>query len=274
MKLDIKSLPRVEDRLSFVYLEKGRIERESNGLQFVNSKGKTSIPVATIASLLLGPGTTITHDAMKVIAECGCTVIWTGTRGAPVYASGMPPSSSSLLLLRQAELASHSESALRVACRMFEMRFGESPDVSSLGELRGLEAIRMKDGYRALSKKYGIEWKQRVTEGSWSDLDATNRCLSVAFSCCYALCQGAIHSLGLSPGIGFIHTGDPRSFVFDMADLYKLEVCVPIAFEQASESDEKAEAGIRKRFRDAAFAARLMERAREDAIELLKTQES
>lgn len=269
MKIDIASLPRVEDRILFVYLEKGRLERDSNGVQFANSGGRTPLPVASIATILLGPGTTITHEAMKVIAECACCVIWTGTHGVSLYATGMPPNSSNANLLRQAQLASDPVASLSIAKRMFEMRFGECPSATSVDELRGMEAIRVREAYQTAAKQYGIEWKGRFTDTEWEQLDAPNRCLSIAYSCCYAICHAAIHSLGLSPSLGFVHAGDPRSFVFDLADLYKVPLCVSIAFESVAKLPAKAESLVRSRFRELAVSARLIEKARMDAIALL-----
>jgi CRISPR-associated protein Cas1 len=269
MRIDIASLPRVEDRILFVYLEKGRLERDSNGVQFVNSSGRTPLPVASIATILLGPGTTITHEAMKVTAECACCVIWSGTQGISVYATGMPPNSSNANLLRQARLATDPVASLSVAKKMFEMRFGELPNVASLDELRGMEAIRVKAEYESAARQHGIEWKGRFTEGDWEQIDEPNRCLSIAYSCCYAVCHAAIHSLGLSPSLGFVHAGDPRSFVYDLADLYKVPLCLSIAFESVAKSPGKAESLVRSRFREQAVSAKLFESARSDALLLL-----
>jgi CRISPR-associated protein Cas1 len=105
----------------------------------------------------------------------------------------------------------------------------------TLQQLRGMEGIRMRETYKLLAKKYGLVWKGRSYRlEEWDASDDLNKALSAANTCLYGLCNAAIVSLGYSPGLGFIHTGKMMSFVYDIADLYKVETTVPVAFEIAT----------------------------------------
>ena len=232
---DLHRLPRLRDSLSFVYLEHGRIDQHDKAIAFHDKGGVTPIPVASTVVLLLGPGTRVTHAAMRTIAENNALVEWVGEQGVRCYASGMGGTRSSAALLHQAALASDPARRLEVARRMYELRFGEDVDPElSIQQLRGREGARVRASYVAMSKLTRVPWsRRRYDRGDFDAADPVNKALSVANSCLYGLCHAAILSLGYSPAIGFIHTGKQHSFVYDVADLYKTQVTIPMAFYAA-----------------------------------------
>lgn len=211
---------------------------------------------------MLGPGTTITHAAIRVLAASGCTVLWCGEEGVRFYGHGLGETRKARRLMHQARMWADPALRLQVVRRMYQMRFPEPLDDSlSLREIRGKEGIRVRAAYARLSAETGVDWKGRSYKtGSWTSADAVNRALSAANSCLYGLCHSAIVSVGYSPGLGFIHTGKMLSFVYDIADLYKTEVTIPAAFRAAAEAGEGLEGRVRRMCRDLFRSTRLLSR--------------
>lgn len=260
---DLHLLPKLRDGLSFVYLEHGKIERTQHAVEFFDAQGgRTLVPTAALAVLMLGPGTSITHEAIKVLAEHGSLVVWCGEQGVRFYAQGMGETRKAYRLLKQAELASDPAKRIQVVLRMYRYRFGESlhPELS-LEQIRGLEGVRVREAYARASREYGVAWTgRRYDRGNWGAADPINRALSTANACLNGLCHAAIVSAGYSPALGFIHTGKQLSFVYDIADLYKVEITVPLAFRIVAESKEHLETRVRRACRDAFREKRLLER--------------
>jgi CRISP-associated protein Cas1 len=259
---DLHLLPKIRDSWSYLYVEHCRIDQEDKAIAIHDAGGKTPVPCAALALLMLGPGTAITHAAIGTLAENGCLVMWCGEEAVRFYAIGMGETRSSRNLLAQASLWADSASRLAVVIRMYRMRFDEDVPVDvTLQELRGREGIRVRQSYANASRDTGIRWEGRSYRSSnWRSADVVNRALSCANSCLYGLCHAAIVSAGFSPALGFIHTGKMLSFVYDIADLYKTEVSIPIAFAAVREGDTQIEARVRKACRDAFHGKRLLER--------------
>lgn len=268
---DIADLSRAEDRLSFTYFEHCIIGRDSNAITVTDDTGVIHVPAATLSVLMLGPGTRVTHQAMTVIGENGATVIWVGERGVRMYAFGRPLTHSSLLLQRQAELVSNRRKRLAVARRMYQMRFPDE-DVSSLTmqQLRGREGARVRRVYRECSARTGVAWNKRTYDHADFDAgDDINKALSAAHTCLYGLAHAAIVALGCSPGLGFVHVGHERSFVYDIADLYKADLSIPVAFETVATKPDDIGAATRRRMRDAVYDLSIMDRIVRDIRSLL-----
>lgn len=267
----LADLVRADDRISFLYFERCIVNQAENAITITDDEGTIRIPVATLGVLMLGPGTTISHRAMASIGENGASVIWVGERGVRMYASGRPLTHSSRLLMRQAKLVSNTRTRLAVARRMYQMRFPYE-DVSALTmqQLRGREGARIRRVYRYWSKETGVEWTRR--EFDPEDYDAgseINKALSAAHICLYGVAHAVIVALGCSPGLGFVHTGHERSFVYDIADLYKAEISIPVAFETAAASPEDIGSATRKNMRDALYDLSIMKRMVSDITALL-----
>jgi CRISPR-associated protein Cas1 len=259
---DLHLLPRVEDGWSFLYVDHCRIEQDGKSISVWEETGRTPVPCAALSLLMLGPGSTVTHAAVRTLAESGCLILWCGDEGVRIYGVGLGETRSSRNLLRQASAWANPDSRLTVVRRMYARRFDEEVDESlSLQQLRGREGIRVRATYAEASRASGVEWKGRnYDRTSWSTADPINRALSSANSCLYGICHAAIVAAGYSPAIGFIHTGKALSFVYDVADLYKTVTSVPVAFAVTQANPKDLEATVRRAMRDQFFEERLLER--------------
>lgn len=267
----IQELPRIKDRTSFIYLEHCVINRSESAVTVTDEKGVIHIPVATIGTLLLGPGTNVTHRAMELIGDAGSSVIWVGERGVRFYAHGRSLTHSSKLLMAQAKAVSDIHSRLKVARKMYEMRFpGENFSRMTMQQLRGREGSRVRAIYRNSSLETGVEWDGRDYDPNDSSYGSpVNRALSAANSCLYGIAHSVIAALGCSPGLGFIHTGHDRSFVYDIADLYKAELTIPMAFRIATNPEGEIGPTTRRAVRDAVDDGKLINRMVMDIRQLL-----
>jgi CRISPR-associated protein Cas1 len=267
----LTNLPRFRDAWSYLYLEKGKIDQDHQSIAFHTADGTIPIPVASLAVLMLGPGTSITHAAVRVLAESNCLVIWCGDESVRFYATGSGGSGHSQNLIQQAALASDPHTRLAVSKRMYAKRFSEPIDPNvTIEQLRGMEGYRVRQAYAQASQRHGITWTGRSYDpGQWSAADPANRALSAANACLYGLVQAAIVSAGYSPALGFIHVGKPLSFVYDIADLYKTELTIPLAFAQAAESTTDLERSVRIACLDLFYTSKLMQRIIPDIEEVL-----
>lgn len=268
---DLHLLPKVRDSWSYLYVEHCRVDQEDKAIAVLDADGKVPVPCAALTLLMLGPGTTITHAAVRSLAENGCLVMWTGEYGVRFYAQGMGETRSARNLLRQARLCSNPEWRLEVVRRLYQMRFPEPLDRSlTLRQIRGKEGIRVREAYARASQETGVEWVGRsYRTGNWGAADPINRALSCANSCLYGVCHAAIVSAGYSPALGFIHTGKMLSFVYDVADLYKVQMTVPVAFHTVAEGIQDLEGRVRRACRDVFHSARLLQRIVPDIEEAL-----
>lgn len=271
-------LTRAQDRMSFIYLERCTIHRESNAITATDERGTVHIPAASLGALLLGPGTRVTHQAMVLLAESGSTAVWVGEQGVRYYAHGRSLSQSSRLLDAQARLVTNQSARLRVARDMYAMRFPEDDDTSGLTmqQLRGREGARVKRVYKAHSDRTGVEWRKRdYNVDDFSSGSAVNQALSAANTSLYGVVHAVIVALGCSPGLGFVHTGHERSFVYDMADLYKAEVTIPAAFDVAADTTlhDDIPAAARRAVRDRLRDGRIVVRCVSDLRHLLLPDE-
>jgi len=268
---DLHLLPRLRDSLSYLYVEHAVLERDDSALLVLQETGRTTVPVANLSLLLLGPGTSITHAGIRVLAENGCSVLWTGEDMHGFYAQGLGETRRAYHLLKQAELVSIPEKRLAVVLKMYEKRFGYAltPDLG-MEQIRGKEGVRMRNAYAAASRKYGVAWHGRnYDRENWDNSDPLNRALSAANAVLNGLCHAAIVSGGYSPALGFLHTGKQLSFVYDIADLYKVLYTIPIAFETAGAGLEKVEQRTRQACRERFREEKLLEHILPDIDQLL-----
>ncbi|WP_439675808.1 type I-E CRISPR-associated endonuclease Cas1e [Embleya sp. MST-111070] len=266
-----RELTRVGDRLSFVYLERCVVHRDANATTAEDAQGTTHIPSATIGTLLLGPGTRVTHQAMSVLGESGAGVVWVGEHGVRFYAGGRALSRSSTLVEAQAARWANLRTRLDVARAMYRMRFpDEDPATCTRKELLGREGSRVKDCYRREAARTGVQWRgRRFTPGDFASGDAVNQAITAAAQCMYGIAQAVVSALGCAPGLGFVHSGHELSFVLDVADLYKTEIGIPVAFDIAAESDEDVGSRTRRALRDRVNEAALLDRCVADIKSLL-----
>lgn len=268
---DLHILPKLRDSLSYIYVEHAIIQRYRNAVEHVNKQGKTALPIASLSVLMLGPGTSITHEAIRLLAENGCSIIWVGDDATKFYAQGLGETRKTYRLLHQARLVSDPEQHRQVAVAMYRFRFNEELDDDlTIEQLRGREGVRMRNFYKTTSHRYGVKWRgRRYDRNKWENSDPINQALSAANALLNGLCHAAIVSGGYSPGLGFIHTGKQLSFVYDVADLYKTEISIPAAFKAAALGEEGLDARVRVIMRLRFKETKLLQRILPDIDRLL-----
>ena len=253
----------IKERLSVLYIEYGQLDVLDGAFVVVDKLGvRTHIPVGGVVCLMLEPGTRVSHAACALAARAGTLLVWIGEAGVRLYSAGQPGGARADRLLYQAKLALDDELRLKVVRKMYALRFGEEPPQRrSVDQLRGIEGARVRETYKRLAAQCGVEWKARNYDTSeWDKSDLPNRCLSAATSCLYGVTEAAVLAAGYAPAIGFIHTGKPLSFVYDVADVYKFETVVPLAFRIAARNPVNPEQQVRLSCRDSFRETKLLER--------------
>lgn len=222
----------------------------------------THVPIGGVACIMLEPGTRVSHRAAALAARVGTLLVWVGEAGVRLYSSGQPGGARSDRLLYQARLALDDDLRLKVVRKMYALRFGEdAPQRRSVEQLRGIEGARVRRTYQLLAQQFGVPWKGRdYNPESWDASDLPNRCLSAATACLYGVTEAAVLAAGYAPAVGFIHTGKPLSFVYDIADIYKFETVVPMAFKIAASKPAQPDRAVRLACRDVFRQTRLLER--------------
>lgn len=261
--IPLKPIP-LKDRMSMIFVGMGQIDVRDGAFVVIDEVNgeRMHIPVGSVACLLLEPGTRVSHAAIKLASVVGTLLIWAGDAGVRLYSAGQPGGARSDKLLYQAQLALDESLRLKVVRKMFELRFGEEPPSRrSVEQLRGIEGARVRKTYQMLAKQYGLKWQgRRYDPKQWDASDVANQCLSAATACLYGITEAAILATGYAPAIGFLHTGKPLSFVYDIADIVKFETVVPAAFRVAAKSPPMPEREVRIACRDAFKQTRLLQR--------------
>lgn len=262
----------LKERASMVFLERGGLDVLDGSFVLVDAGGvRTHIPVGGLACIMLEPGTRVSHAAVVLAARAGTLLVWIGEAGVRLYASGQPGGARSDRLLYQAALALNEDARLKVVRKMYAVRFGEEPPSRrGVDQLRGIEGARVKEMYRLLARQYRVPWSGRkYNPRDWGSGDLPNRCLSAATACLHGLAEAAVLAAGYAPAIGFIHTGKPRSFVYDIADLYKFDTVVPVAFSIAAKPCAEPERAVRLACRDRFREMKLLRRIIPDIEDVL-----
>jgi CRISPR-associated protein Cas1 len=233
IKVTRDTLPQVKDKYPFIYLERGRLEIDDASVKWIDcDTNVVRLPIAMLNCILLGPGTSLTHEAVKVISAANCGLCWVGEDSLLFYAAGIAPTANTRNFRKQMLLASNDKKSLDVARRMFAKRF---PDADLVGKnlktMMGMEGYRVRQLYEQKAEQYQVGWKGRsFTPGKFELGDVTNQVLTAANSALYGILCSSVHSMGYSPHIGFIHSGSPLPFIYDLADLYKENLCIDLAF--------------------------------------------
>lgn len=246
-----------------VFVQYGQIDVVDGAFVLLDKNGvRTHIPVGSVACIMLEPGTRVSHAAVRLAALVGTLLVWVGESGVRLYASGQPGGARADRLLYQARLALDDELRLKVVRKMYELRFGEAAPVRrSVEQLRGIEGARVRATYKRLAEVNGVNWRARnYDQQEWDAADVPNRCLSAATACLYGIAEAAVLAAGYAPAVGFIHTGKPLSFVYDVADVYKFETVVPLAFATAARAPAEPERAVRIACRDLFRQSKLLER--------------
>ncbi len=265
-------MPRVDERYPYVYLEHGRLEVDDSSVKWIDSEGFcVAIPVAMVCCLFLGPGSSVTHEAIKVTSAANCSIAWVGEDSLLFYAAGMTPTADSLNFRKQIQLASNPETSLIVARRMFAKRFPQFDlDGKSLQEMMGMEGRRVRSLYYLTARRYGVSWSGRnYIPGKFDAGNITNRILTASNAALYGIVSSIIHAMGYSLRVGFIHSGSPLPFVYDISDLYKSELCIDLAFALTAKLDSYDKKIVSETFRERVISMNLLQRVGEDIQEIL-----
>jgi CRISP-associated protein Cas1 len=271
----------LKERAAMVFVERARLDVEDGAFVAVNADGtRTQIPVGGLACVMLEPGARISHAVVALAARAGTLIVWVGEAGVRLYSAGHPGGARADRLLWQARIALDDAARLRVVRKMYALRFGEAaPQRRSIDQLRGIEGVRVRETYALLARQYGVDWRRRAYDvADWEAADVPNRCLSAATACLHGLTEAAVLAAGYAPAIGFLHTGKPLSFVYDIADLYKLDTVAPEAFRVAGQHakgrcDTSPERAVRLACRDAFRRTRLLGRIIPAISEVLEAGE-
>lgn len=231
------------------------MEIDDSSVKWIDcDKNVIRLPIATLNCLLLGPGTSITHEAVKVISAANCCICWVGEDSLLFYAVGQTPTSNTRNFHKQLLLSADKEKSLEVARRMYARRFPKAELAGkTLKEMMGMEGYRVRELYQQKALEYQIGWKGRsYVPGKFELGDMTNQIMTSANAALYGIISSAVHSMGYSPHIGFIHSGSPLPFVYDLADLYKEKLCIDLAFALTIDmagryNKHKVAEGLRKR---------------------------
>jgi CRISPR-associated protein Cas1 len=243
----------MKERVSMIFIEYGQIDVLDGAFVVIDAAGiRTHIPIGSVACIMLEPGTRVSHAAAALAARVGTLLVWVGEAGVRLYASGQPGGARADRLLYQAKLALDDTARLKVVRKMYEIRFNEKPpERRSVEQLRGIEGVRVRKMYQLLAKRYGLKWERRQYDpANWDSSDMLNRCVSAANACLYGITEAAVLAAGYAPAVGFIHTGKPLSFVYDIADIFKFDSVVPIAFQIAAKKPTEADRQVRLACRD------------------------
>lgn len=273
IKVQRKNLPQIKDKYPFIYLERGRLEIDDSSVKWIDSEGNlVRLPAATINTILLGPGTSVTHEAIKVMTASNCTVCWVGEDSLLFYAVGQSPTSDTRNMRTQMKIAANPKKSLEVARRLFQYRFPyDEVSGKSIKELMGMEGRRVKALYEEKAAEHGVGWKGRsYIPGQFELSDTTNKIITAANTALYGILTSAVYSMGFSPHIGFIHSGSPLPFVYDLADLFKENLCIDLAFYLTSQMyGTYNRQRVAEEFRDRIIQSKLLEKIGKDMKNIL-----
>jgi CRISPR-associated protein Cas1 len=260
----------IKDRLSFFYVQRGGLTVIDGCLVLTDNEDRTQyeVPARAATCIMVGPGTAVTTEAIRLAAAYGVLITWVGEHGVRCYSAGRPWGDNIEWLDKQVKCYSDPHLSLRVAREMFYRRFGVRMERRSVEQLRGIEGARVRDMYRLKAQEYRIPWAGRkyIQGNPFGETDAPNLALNVANTCLYGLVETGVLASGMSTGLGFIHRGDRLSFVLDIADLYKMEHMVPLAFRLVAQKADGAkpwptlEMDVRRSCRDYFRESKLLDR--------------
>ena len=272
-KPPLETLTPAKDRWTPIYLEHGRLEVDDSSIKWIGADRLVyRLPVATLSAVLLGPGTTVTHAAMKACADSNTPVCWIGEDCMRFYAFGITPNHTNDMPRKHAALWADKKKRAEIARRMFVLRF---PDLDvqahSVPELRGMEGLRVRTKYAELGQQYGVTWKGRdYDKSNWNIADGINRALSAANASLYAVCAAVCCSLGYLPSLGFVHDAGTLPFIYDVADLYKEITSMPAAFQAIRQKpDDKGEL-TRQLLKERIEAEKLLQKMPKDLETLIQ----
>lgn len=233
------------DRHGLLWLGRGQLMVEDGTLRFLTAgyeelpAGDYAIPYQMVSCFLMEPGTSVSHDALRILARHGCGLVAVGEGGVRYYASLPAGPGRSAWARRHARIWADPEARIELVLKMYAWRLGEQLDVRDLNALRGIEGARVKESYKQLAQKFGIRWRSRRYDREDPEAsDRPNRAINHASSAVKAAAMVAVAATGTLPQLGFIHEDSGLAFALDIADLFREEILLPIAFGGVQDHDK------------------------------------
>lgn len=269
----------IKDRLSFFYVQRGNLTVIDGCLVLTDNEDRTQYEVPARAStcIMVGPGTNVSTEAVRLAAAYGILIAWVGEHGVRCYSAGRPWADNTDWLEKQVKCYADEHLSLKVAREMFFRRFGVRMERRSVEQLRGIEGARVREMYRLKAQEHRIPWNGRnyIPGNPMGETDAPNLALNVANTCLYGLVETAVLATGMSTALGFVHKGSRLSFVLDIADLYKMEHIVQLAFRMVAQKADGAkpwptlEMDMRRACRDYFRSSKLLDGIVHDMTSLI-----
>jgi CRISPR-associated protein Cas1 len=228
------------DRYGLLYLEYGRLSVEDGTLRFVAAKsdsfdaGEYAIPYQAVSMVLLGPGTSLTQDVLRLCARHGALIAAVGEGGVKSYTAPPMGQGRSDVARRHAERWADQKARLDAARRLYAWRFGRVLPHRDIETLRGIEGARMRESYRLVAQRFGIDWEgRRYDRSNPNAADVPNQAINHAATFVEAAADIAVAAVGALPPLGFIHEDSSNAFTLDIADLWRVDLTLPLAFGAA-----------------------------------------
>lgn len=228
------------DRHGLVWLARGRLFVEDGTLRFICAEsnemkaGDYAIPYQNVSLVLLGPGSTVSHDALRILARHGTLLAAVGEGGTKFYTAPPMGQAHSNIARKHARLWADEKARLDIARKMYAVRFGKIPPHREIAVLRGIEGARMKEIYRIQADRYRLPWEgRRYDRGRPDDADVANQAINHAATFVECAADVAVAAVGALPPLGFVHEDSNNAFTLDIADLYRAELTIPLAFKAA-----------------------------------------
>jgi CRISP-associated protein Cas1 len=264
--LDSARVPHA-DRTGLLYLARGALTARDGTLSFRRgarqvgdpdglAEGDYAVPLQMVSMILLGPGSTVSHDALRLLAHARTALAAVGEDGVRLYTAPPLIPDRSGLARRQAMMWADAEVRIMVARRMYAWRLGEVLPHRELDVLRGIEGARMKETYRLTAQRIGVQWRgRRYERGNPGAADLPNQALNHAASAVEAAAAIAVSATATVPQLGFIHEDPGQSFVLDVADLFRDTITIPCAFRAAKEAAARPDFSVERLARRGTGAA-------------------
>ena len=246
------------DRHGLLYLDRGVLSVVDGCLHFASGGGVLAVgdyqlPHQTLSALLIGPGTSLSHDVLRILARHGTTLVAVGTDATRLYTAPALGPDRSDLARAQARAWADDKQRIAIARKMYARRLGEVLPHTSIEVLRGIEGARVKESYKLLAQSFGLTWKKRDYNRSNPDgADLSNQAINHASTAVRAAAGVAVAAVSALPQLGFIHEDSDQSFVLDIADLYREAVTLRLAFHAAKRMQEGADDTVDRLVRQSA----------------------
>lgn len=249
------------DRHGLIWLSRGRLFVEDGTLRFICTEsaelesGDYAIPYQNVSLILLGPGSTVSHDALRILARHGTLLAAVGEGGTKFYTAPPMGQGHSEVARAQSRLWADEKVRLDTARRMYAFRFGKILPHRDISVLRGIEGARMKETYRIEADRYRLPWEgRRYNRSQPEGADIPNQAINHAATFVECAADVAVAAVGALPPLGFIHEDSSNAFTLDIADLYRAEVTIPLAFRVARQALDNAGLNLERTLRKEAAA--------------------